>query len=159
MMGLVQKMESWLSARQSASLLLTALLCLAAPGVCTAQTASAQEVDALMRLATDAGAKGLPVAPLTNKIREGLAKNVDPRRIEAVVRQMTGNLETADQLMREFEPSAGGAGRDASVTLLAEALGEGVTAVEARELRRQAQAVTGEYETILTDEALRRDRE
>ena len=41
-----------------------------------------------MRVADEAAAKGLPTAPLTNKIREGLAKGVDPRRIEQVVRQM-----------------------------------------------------------------------
>ncbi len=102
MMDLVRRMESWLSGQQSASLLLAALIGLAAPGVCGAQPASASDVDALNRLANDAAAKGLPAAPLANKIREGLAKNVDPKRIELVVRQMAASLETADQLMREI---------------------------------------------------------
>ena len=144
MMDLVRRMESWLSGRRSASLLLAALLILAAPGVCAAQPASASDADALNRLANEAAAKGLPAAPLTNKIREGLAKNVDPKRIELVVRQMATNLETADQLIREFEPAPGGPGRDLTVTLLAEAIGDGVTPGEVRELRRLAQPVTSE---------------
>lgn len=76
---------------------------------------------------------------MTNKIREGLAKGADPKRIELVIRQMATHLETADRLMREMEPSSGGADRAASVTLLAESLGGGVISDEVRELRRLAQ--------------------
>lgn len=100
----------------------------------------AEDVDALLRQADEAAAKGLPSAPLTNKIREGLAKGHDPKRIEPVVRQMRTQLETADQLMREFDPAASGQSRDASLSLLAESLGGGVTANDVRELRKQAQA-------------------
>ena len=85
----------------------------------------------------------VPPAPLANKIREGQAKGADPKRIEVVIRQMVTELETADQLVREVEPAAAGAGRDASVTLLAESLGEGVTASEVRELRKLAQPAPG----------------
>ena len=35
---------------------------------------AAQSIDDLNRIAEEAAAKGLPAAPLTNKIREGLAK-------------------------------------------------------------------------------------
>ena len=45
----------------------------------------AEEVDALLRHADEAASKGLPVTPLTNKIREGLAKGAAPDRIEAVI--------------------------------------------------------------------------
>ena len=98
----------------------------------------AEDVDALVRLANEAAAKGLPAAPLTNKIREGLAKGIDPSRIAPVVRQMASQLETADRLLGEMDSAAAGAGREASVTLLAEAIGSGVTAEEVRDLRRVA---------------------
>jgi len=62
-----------------------------------------------------------------------------PLDYAVVIRQMAANLETADRLVREIEPASGGTGRDASLTLLAESLGAGVTADEVRELRRQAQ--------------------
>lgn len=120
--------------------LLVVLTGLAAPCLSAAQSATAPDRDALLRLADEAGAKGLPVAPLTNKIREGLAKGKDPKQIEGVVREMTMNLEVADRLVREVEPSARGAARDGAVTLLAESLLAGVTLGEVRELRTQAQA-------------------
>jgi hypothetical protein len=100
----------------------------------------AADVDGLIRVANEAAAKGLPPAPLTNKIREGLAKGHDPKVIEPVVRQMSAHLETADRLLRELEPTAAGAGREGSVILLAEAVGSGVTADEVREIRRVAQS-------------------
>ena len=99
----------------------------------------AEDVDALVRLVNEATAKGLPATPLTNKIREGLAKGYDPRRVvEPAIRQMMARLETADGLVRELDPAAGGVTREASVTLLAEAIGSGVTTAEVRELRRAA---------------------
>jgi len=103
----------------------------------------AEEVDALLRQVDEAAAKGLPAAPLTNKIREGLAKGYDPQRIEPVVRQMATHLATADQLMREMAPSAG-VGRDASVTLLAESLGGGVTPGDVRELGRSGKPASAD---------------
>jgi hypothetical protein len=75
---------------------------------------------------------------LTNKIREGLAKGHDPKRIELVIQQMVMHLETADQLMRDFGPASGSEGRDASLTLLAESLGSGVTPDEIRGLVQMA---------------------
>ena len=136
--------------------LLVAVCGLSVPHLCAAQSVSASERDALVRLrvdrggraedvdtlirqADDAAAKGLPAGALTNKIREGLAKGADPKRIESVLRQMTTSLETADRLAREMDLTSTGAGRDTSLTLLAEALGAGVTVDEVRDLRRQAQ--------------------
>jgi hypothetical protein len=100
----------------------------------------AEEVDALIQLANDAAAKGLPTAALTNKIREGIAKNKDQKQIETVVRQLTTQLETADRVVREMDPGASAAPRETAVTLLAEALGSGLTVEEVRELRRVTQA-------------------
>ena len=108
----------------------------------------AGDLDGIIALADDAGAKGLPVRPLTDKIREGVSKRASPARIAAVIRQMAADLETADRITREWAPAASGAAREAAVTLLAEALGNGftpddvrrgLTPEEARELGRQAQ--------------------
>jgi len=99
---------------------------------------AADDAGALLRPVEDAGAKGLPVAPLANKVREGLAKGVDPKRIDTVVRQLAGHLGTADALLRELNLTEGPV-RDEPVTLLADALGGGVSTDEVRELRRQAQ--------------------
>jgi hypothetical protein len=119
--------------------LLVVLASLAVPCLCGAQPAAA-DVEALMRLADEAGARGLPVAPLTNKIREGIAKRANPQRIESVIRQMTANLDTADRLVRELDPASAGAVRDASVTLLADSLGAGLGPDEVRALLKQMQA-------------------
>jgi hypothetical protein len=105
-----------------------------------AQSVSAAERESLNRQAEAAAAKGLPVAPLTNKIREGLAKGHDATTIEQVIGQMVAQMEIADRLVREVEPSAAGAARENAVTLLAESLGAGVTVDEIRDLQRQAQA-------------------
>lgn len=122
----------------------TALIVMMTLGMCVpgaaAQSVTASEREALARIADEAAAKGLPSAPLTNKIREGMAKGADARRIEQVVRQMAAQLETSDRLLRELDPMAAGPSREVSVTLLAESLNSGVTANDIRELRRQTQA-------------------
>jgi hypothetical protein len=100
----------------------------------------AEDIAPLLRQIDDASAKGLPVSPLTNKIREGLAKSVAVNRIEMVIRQIAGQLETADRLLREFDSSIAPAGRETPVTLLAESFGSGITSDEVRELRRLAVA-------------------
>src|SRR5262245_41580244 len=101
MMGSGGEMGSWLSARNRCALAL-AIFGLSAvaeaqqPAVTPAERESlvrlrtdrggrAEEVDALLRIADEASANGLPAAPLTNKIREGLAKGADPKRIDTVV--------------------------------------------------------------------------
>ena len=133
---------------------LTALGVAGAPRPAAAQTVSAAERESLARLRTERGGRadeidgllkrvdeaagrGLPTAPLTGKIREGLAKGHDPRRIDPVIQQMAGHLETADRLLRELGEASGG--QNAAVTLLAESLGSGVTSDEVREILRGAQ--------------------
>jgi hypothetical protein len=101
-------------------------------------------MDDLIRQADTAGAKGLPVTPLKNKIREGFAKGHNPRQIEAVVNQMVQNLEAADRIARDVEPGAAAAARENAVTLLADALGSGLTTDEIRELQRQAQSTSSQ---------------
>jgi hypothetical protein len=100
----------------------------------------ADEVDALIRHADGAAAKGLPVPALTNKIREGLAKGVAPQRIELVIQRMVLDLDTADRLLRGMEPAPSKTGLEGAVTLLGDSLTAGVTPDEVRELARQTQA-------------------
>jgi hypothetical protein len=119
---------------------LSVLVCLLA----SPRPAIAQSQDDLIRQADAAGAKGLPVTPLKNKIREGFAKGHSPKQIEAVVNQMVQNLEAADRIARDVEPGAAAAAREGAVTLLADALGSGLTTDEIRELRRQAQTASSQ---------------
>jgi hypothetical protein len=111
----------------------------------------AEGLDALIRRVDRAGAEGLPIAPLTNKIREGLAKGHDPKRIDSVIRQMALHLETADHLMRELGPAAADAGRDRWLTLLAESLESGVTSEEVRELQQFASRTPDAREPVSPD--------
>jgi hypothetical protein len=144
-----------MSGSRVAAALIVIAGCMAVPAPSAAQSAAerdalvrlrvdrggrAEDVDALLRVASEAGTKGLPVAPLTSKIREGLSKGADPARIDAVIRQMAQHLETADRVIRESQPAATQAGREASVTLLADALGGGVTVEEVTALRLETQA-------------------
>ena len=98
---------------------------------------TAEEVDALVRVADEAAAKGLPRGPIASKIREGLSKGADPMRIEAVIRQLAGHLETADRLVRDLQPAA--SERESAVTLLADALSGGVEVDEVNGIRQAAQ--------------------
>lgn len=162
-MGLGQEMESWsfdrMNARQAVALAVV-VCALAAPAPAAAQSVPASEREALVRLIVDrggraedadalidhanaAGAKGLPVMPLTNKIREGIAKGHEPARIEALIRQLTGHLESADRMIRDLPQPPVAAGREASVTLLADAFFSGVTIDEVNEIRRLSQAPGG----------------
>ena len=58
-----------------------------------AQSVSPSEREALDRIATEAAAKGLPSAPLANKIQEGIAKGYPAARIEPVIRQLAAQLD------------------------------------------------------------------
>ena len=157
------EMEWWLSGRlngesarrligRAAALVLVAGVALAMPRVSASQVVSAadrealvrqrvdrggraDEVDLLLRRADEAASQSLPVEPVTNKIREGLAKGADPQRIDAIVRQMVANLRVSDGLVRELAPSASATERRAAVVLMAESLDAGVTVDEVRELR------------------------
>jgi hypothetical protein len=130
---------------------------MALPTICAAQTMSSSERDALVRLRMERGghpddvdmllryvddvaAKGLPVQPLTNKIREGLAKGYDTERIAGVIRQMTVHLGAADRLIRERQIDSSATGRESQVILLADALGTGLTPDEVAEIKRQTES-------------------
>jgi hypothetical protein len=119
-----------------------------------AQGRSAEEIKPLIELANKAGERGLPSGPLVNKIKEGLAKGIEPVRIEPVLREMAGRLETAQETLKELSGrglvDAGSGGRQRAVEVLAEALARGVAPDEVREIGRLAQ----ESKPRLTPEAL-----
>jgi hypothetical protein len=98
----------------------------------------ADEMTSLLGEVDRVAAQGLPTTPLVNKIREGIAKNVDAARIGQTVRQMATNIEMADGLLREGALT-GVVGRAGAVTLLADAIGSGLAPEAVREIGRQAQ--------------------
>lgn len=102
----------------------------------------AEDVEALVHRADEAAAKGLPSVPVTNKIREGLAKGHDTKRIDLVIQQIVLQLVEADRLLTELQPSLAGEERDVSLMLLAESFGSGVTQAEVREIVRLASGAT-----------------
>ena len=126
--------------RQVVVAALSVLVCLLA----SSRPVIAQSEDDLLRQADAAAAKGLPVAPLKNKVREGFAKGHNPKQIEAAVNQIVQNLEAADRIVRDVEPGAAVAARESAVTLLADALFSGLTTDEIRELQRQAQTTSSQ---------------
>lgn len=109
----------------------------------SARGGNAADVDRLLVLVEDASRQGLPADAVLNKVREGLAKGVPPERIDPVLRLIVSQLESADRLLRELFTAAPGPSRAPSVTLLAEALGAGVTADDVRELARVVPAGGG----------------
>ena len=133
---------------------LLAAVCLSAVDPVWAESISLQDRDEIARLRSargfaveavsplleqvdSAGARGLPTEPLANKVKEGLAKGVDPKRIDPVLRQMVGHFESAQEVLREAGTRGVAEGnRRAAVETLAEAFSRGATAEEVRELTR-----------------------
>jgi hypothetical protein len=101
------------------------------------QGRSANEINPLLDRVNKAGERGLPTEPLLNKVREGLAKGVDPKRIEPVLRQMMSRLESAHEVLEEAKDHGIVEGnRQRALEMMAEALGRGATIDEVRELSR-----------------------
>lgn len=109
----------------------------------SAQGHSAEDVNALVEQVTKAGEKGLPTEPLTNKVKEGLAKGVEPKRIDAVLRQLVTHFESAHEILQESTAKgmvdAAQGNRQRALEGLAEALSRGATAEEVRELAKTTQ--------------------
>lgn len=106
----------------------------------TARGHSAEEVNQLLNQVSRAGERGLPTESLANKVREGLAKGVEPKRIDPVLKQMVGNFESAREVLQEsvekgmVDQDQGN--RQRAMESLAEAFGRGATADEVRGLAR-----------------------
>ena len=106
----------------------------------SAQGRSESEITPLLDHVSKAGERGLPTESLLNKMREGLAKGVEPKRIDPVLRQMTSRLESAHEVLEEAKGRGISEGnRQRAVETMAEALARGATVDEVRELSRLSQ--------------------
>ena len=106
----------------------------------SSQGRSESEITPLLDHVSKAGERGLPTESLLNKMREGLAKGVEPKRIDPVLRQMTSRLESAHEVLEEAKGRGISEGnRQRAVETLAEALARGATVDEVRELSRLSQ--------------------
>lgn len=105
-----------------------------------AQGHSADDINPLLEQVTKAGERGLPVESLANKVKEGLAKGIEPKRIDPVLRQMTSRLESAHEVLEEAKSRGIAEGnRQRALETMAEAFARGATADEVRELSRLSQ--------------------
>lgn len=105
-----------------------------------AQRHSTDDLKALLDQVNQAGERGLPVESLANKVKEGLAKGIDPKRIDPVIRQMASRLESAHEVLQEAKGRGIAEGnRQRALETMAEAFARGATADEVRELSRLSQ--------------------
>jgi hypothetical protein len=106
----------------------------------SAQGHSTNDIDPLLEQVNNAGEKGLPTEALVNKVREGLVKGVEPKRIDPVLRQMTSRLEAAHEVLEEAKASGMAEGnRQRALEGMAEAFARGATKDEVRDLVRLSQ--------------------
>ncbi len=106
----------------------------------SAQGRSESEITPLLEHVNKAGERGLPTESLLNKVREGLAKGVEPKRIDPVLRQMTSRLESAHEVLEEAKGRGMPEGnRQRALETMAEAFTRGATPDEVRELSRLSQ--------------------
>jgi hypothetical protein len=106
----------------------------------SAQGRASAEINPLLDQVSKAGERGLPTDSLLNKVKEGLAKGVEPTRIDSVLRQMTSRLESAREVLEEAKARGMAEGnRQRALETLAEAFARGATKDEVRELSRLSQ--------------------
>jgi hypothetical protein len=106
----------------------------------SAQGRSEEELRPLLEQVTKAAERGLPSEALVNKVKEGLAKGVEPTRIDPVLRQMTSRLEAAHEVLEEAKGRGMAEGnRQRALETMAEAFARGATKDEVRELSRLSQ--------------------
>jgi hypothetical protein len=106
----------------------------------SAQGRAAGEINPLLDQVSKAGERGLPTDSLLNKVKEGLAKGVEPTRIDPVLRQMTSRLESAHEVLEEAKARGMAEGnRQRALETMAEAFARGATKDEVRELSRLSQ--------------------
>ncbi len=103
----------------------------------SAQGRSARDLAPLLEQVSKVGEKGFPTESMVNKVKEGLAKGVEPQRIDQVLRQMTERLESAHEVLEEARARGVVEGnRQRALEAMAEALARGATKEEVRELTR-----------------------
>ena len=103
-----------------------------------AQGRSAEEMQRFIEHAERLESQGLPSGPLLDKIKEGLAKGVEPNRMDSVLTKMSTNLESADGLLKETSgfQQLSPMSRARSLEVLSEAIGRGVSPEEVRTMRQ-----------------------
>jgi hypothetical protein len=96
-------------------------------------------VNQLVEQVSRAGERGIPTESLANKVKEGLAKGIEPRRIDSVLRQMVDHYDKAQEVLKETGSRGIEEGnRQRAMETMAEALSRGATADEVRELARMS---------------------
>ena len=101
---------------------------------------SPDELNPLLEQVSQAGERGIPTAPLVNKVKEGLAKGIAPKRIDPVIRQMTSRFESAREVLEEAKVRGVTEGnRQRAMNTMAEAFARGATKDEVRDLIRHSQ--------------------
>lgn len=106
----------------------------------SSQGRSTNEITPLLEQVSKAGERGLPTDSLLNKVKEGLAKGIEPGRIDPVLRQMTSRLESAREVLEEAKGRGMSEGnRQRAMETLVEAFARGATVDEVRELSRLSQ--------------------
>jgi hypothetical protein len=148
----------------SRSLLLAALFCAAFVVSVAAQSTDAgedvrvllergrfspQQSQAALALLDRADKRALPVGALTNRIREGIARRVEPKGILGVVQDRLADLERADDAMRDCaQRGIPVRDRERSLLRLADAFTLGVKPGDVAVLIPAAVTGKGDLETV-----------
>ncbi len=95
----------------------------------------------LLDVVTQAKREELPMGPVLDKVREGLAKQVLPDRIVSVAARLSGTLATSRDLVRRAERDGvrveAPVERGQAIEAIADALGRGVPPTAVEELSRR----------------------
>jgi hypothetical protein len=98
------------------------------------------ELVRLLDVVAQAKRQDLPVGPVLDKVKEGLAKRVPPARIAAVTVRLSGELATSRDVVRRGEHNgirgAASGARERATEAIADALGKGVPPKELEDLSR-----------------------
>jgi hypothetical protein len=99
------------------------------------------ELSRLLDVVAQAKRQDLPIGPVLDKVKEGVAKRIPPERIAAVASRLSGELATARDLVRRAERDGvrveAAGERERATEAVADALGKGVPVKEMENLSRQ----------------------
>ena len=99
------------------------------------------ELARLLDVLAQAKRQDLPIEPVLDKMKEGIAKRIPPARIAAVASRLSGELATSRDLVRRAEREGirveATGERERATEVVADALGRGVSVKEMEDLSRQ----------------------
>src|SRR5712691_6943820 len=99
------------------------------------------ELARLLDVVAQAKRQDLPVGPVLDKVKEGLAKRIPPARIAGVASRLSGELATSRELVRRAEREGirveAAGERERAMEAVTDALGKGVSVKEMEDLSRQ----------------------